>query len=86
MVCSDISALKEQKIKLHETNLRLDAALEHMLQGLCLYDSEGRLQVVNRRFCEIFAIPHGKIRPGMSFSDVLALSIAAGNHGEPDGG
>jgi len=81
VVCSDISALKEQKIKLHETNLRLDDALENMVQGLCLYDSEDRLQVVNRRFREIFGIPHEKIQPGMGFSDVLALSVAVGNHG-----
>ena len=77
MVCSDISALKEQRFELHATNLRLDAALENMSQGLCLYDNEGRLQVVNRRFCEIFGIPHGQIQPGMSFSDILALSVAA---------
>jgi diguanylate cyclase (GGDEF)-like protein/PAS domain S-box-containing protein len=82
VVCSDISALKEQRFELHATNLRLDAALENMSQGLCLYDKQGRLQVVNRRFCEIFGIPHGQIRLGMSFSDILALSVAVGNHGD----
>jgi diguanylate cyclase (GGDEF)-like protein len=82
VVCSDISTLKEQRFALHATNLRLDAALENMSQGLCLYDHEGRLQVVNRRFCEIFGIPHGQIRPGMSFSDILALGVAVGNHGD----
>ncbi|HAR29784.1 MAG TPA: deubiquitinase, partial [Bradyrhizobium sp.] len=34
LVYSDISTLKQQKAELHETNLRLDAALTHMSQGL----------------------------------------------------
>lgn len=81
LVYSDITSLKQQKAELHATNLRLDAALTHMSQGLCLYDSEARLQVVNRRFCEIFDISPELVRPGMTFEDVLSLSVAAGNHG-----
>ncbi|QPF84208.1 EAL domain-containing protein [Bradyrhizobium genosp. L] len=81
LVYSDITALKQQKAELHETNLRLDAALTHMSQGLCLYNSEARLQVVNRRFCEIFDISPELVLPGMTLEDVLELSIAAGNHG-----
>jgi diguanylate cyclase (GGDEF)-like protein len=81
LVYSDITSLKQQKAELHATNLRLDAALTHMSQGLCLYDSAARLQVVNRRFCEIFDISPELVRPGMTFEDVLSLSVAAGNHG-----
>ncbi len=80
VVFSDITALKKQEEQLHETNRRLDAALENMSQGLCLYDKEGRLQVVNRRFCEIFNIPVGCVSAGMSFESILALSVMAGNH------
>ena len=49
------------------TNLRLDAALDNMSQGLCLYDADDRLQVVNRRFCEIFGLQREKVRPGLTF-------------------
>ncbi len=52
VVCSDISLLKQQEETLKGINLRLDAALDNMSQGLCLYDKDNRLQVVNRRFCE----------------------------------
>jgi diguanylate cyclase (GGDEF)-like protein/PAS domain S-box-containing protein len=82
VVCSDITVQKEQEARLTETNLRLDAALDNMSQGLCLYDSENRLQVVNRRFCEIFHLAPESVRPGMSFEDVLGLSVTAGNHGQ----
>ncbi len=82
VVCSDITVQKEQEARLTETNLRLDAALDNMSQGLCLYDAENRLQVVNRRFCEIFHLMPEHVQPGMSFEEIVALSVAAGNHGE----
>jgi diguanylate cyclase (GGDEF)-like protein len=79
-VCSDISLLKEQEDRLTATNLRLDAALDNMSQGLCLYDAQHRLMVVNRRYSEIYGLPAGAIVPGMSAQDVLRVSLAAGNH------
>jgi diguanylate cyclase (GGDEF)-like protein len=82
VVYSDITAIKQQEAQLHATNLRLDAALKNMSQGLCLYDSDSRLQVVNARFCEIFDISPELVRSGMTFDDILALSVAAGNHGD----
>ncbi|MDP4003630.1 EAL domain-containing protein [Methylobacterium sp. NEAU K] len=79
-VCSDISVLKEQEDRLTETNLRLDAALDNMSQGLCLYDAQHRLMVVNRRYSEIYGLPPGAVVPGMSARAVLEAGIAAGNH------
>ena len=47
-----------------------------MSQGLCLYDAQNRLEVFNRRFLEIFKL----IKPGISYKDVLAISIGVHNH------
>jgi diguanylate cyclase (GGDEF)-like protein len=80
IVCSDITVLKQQEETLTGINLRLDAALDNMSQGLCLYDAEDRLQVVNRRFYEIFGLRRENVRPGQTYKDILKLSIAAGNH------
>ncbi|WP_409566984.1 EAL domain-containing protein [Methylobacterium sp. J-048] len=79
-VCSDISLLKEQEDRLTATNLRLDAALDNMSQGLCLYDAQHRLMVVNRRYGEIYGLASNAVVPGMSAQDVLAACLAAGNH------
>jgi diguanylate cyclase (GGDEF)-like protein len=79
-VYSDISMLKDHEAKLKAANLLLDAALSNMCQGLCLYDSEYRLKVVNRRFCEIFRLSPELVKPGLLFREVLELSVAAGNH------
>ncbi|WP_456717450.1 MULTISPECIES: EAL domain-containing protein [unclassified Bradyrhizobium] len=81
LVYSDITGLKQQEAELEATNLRLDAALTHMSQGLCLYDRDARLQVVNRRFCEIYGLSLELVFQGITFEDVLGLSVAAGNHG-----
>ncbi|MBE7201118.1 MAG: EAL domain-containing protein, partial [Parafilimonas terrae] len=77
-VCSDISMLKGQEAQLRQTNLRLDAALDNMSQGLCLYDAESRLMVVNRRYTEIYDLPADAVVPGMTASEVLAISLAQG--------
>ncbi|HZT27216.1 MAG TPA: EAL domain-containing protein [Pseudolabrys sp.] len=74
VVCSDISQLKEQKARLHETNLRLDAALDNMSQGLCLFDAQNRLQVVNRRFYEIFGLSRDLIASGVDIQKILDWS------------
>ena len=85
-VLSDVTVLKTQEEKLRATNFSLDAALENMSQGLCLYGADGRLMVVNRRFADIYALDAAAVRPGLAFDDVIRLKIAAGGHGaiEPD--
>ena len=80
MACSDITVLKDQEETLKGINMRLDAALDNMSQGLCLYDAHDRLQVVNRRFCEIFGLAGEKVQSGLTYKEILELSIAAGNH------
>ncbi len=74
IVCSDISHSKEQEANLRQINLRLDAALDNMSQGLCLFDAQNHLEVVNRRFFEIFGLSRDQIQPGITFDAVLELS------------
>ena len=72
-VCSDMSLLKEQEDQLKRSHSQLDAALSNMLQGLCLFDAEGSLLVFNRRFCDMFGVDAGTLRPGMSIREVARL-------------
>ena len=67
-MCSDISYSKEQEDSLRQINVRLDAALDNMSQGLCHFDRENRLEVVNRRFFEIFGLSREQIQPGITFA------------------
>jgi diguanylate cyclase (GGDEF)-like protein/PAS domain S-box-containing protein len=81
VVCSDITLSKQQEASLRQTNWRLDAALDNMSQGLCLFDAQHRLEVVNRRFFEIFGLPRNKIQPGSTFQEILELKVATQSHG-----
>src|SRR5580704_11276839 len=78
-LCSDISRLKTQESSLRETNVLLDAALENMSQGLCLYDGQNRLEVFNRRFLEIFKLPPERIKTGVTYREVLDTAIPLNN-------
>jgi diguanylate cyclase (GGDEF)-like protein len=81
---TDITALKRHEAALSETALRFDAALNNMSQGLCMFDRENVLLVVNRRFCEIYRVDPAKVVPGITFREMMAFSIAAGNHARTD--
>lgn len=55
-ICSDITALKQHEAKLEQANTRLDAAMDNMAQGLCMFDSGKQLRLINRRLCEMFGL------------------------------
>ena len=81
---SDITTMKTHEAELERSNLWLDAALSNMSQGLCLFDADNRLVIVNRRFCDIYRLPRERVHPGISFHALLELSVRAGNHGARD--
>jgi diguanylate cyclase (GGDEF)-like protein/PAS domain S-box-containing protein len=63
--------------KLHEQNMRRDHALNHMIQGLCMFDGQNRLVVWNREYETMYGLsPH--IRRGWNFADLLQARYDAG--------
>ncbi len=81
-VWSDISAIRQREQDLRQSNLCLDAALNSMVQGLCLFGPDGRLRVANRRYGEIFQIDPEVLRAGAELRDLLAASLQANNYGD----
>ena len=59
---------------------RFEQAIVNMPQGICLYDAQDRLQLVNQQFCRIYNQPLPTLRMGMRFYDILANSCAVGNY------
>ncbi|MCK9908970.1 EAL domain-containing protein [Microbacteriaceae bacterium K1510] len=56
---------------------RLDAALNNMAQGLCMFDVRRHLLVSNHRFEEIFNIAPGAVTPGMPVGKLMRLAQVA---------
>jgi diguanylate cyclase (GGDEF)-like protein len=59
---------------------RFEHAIATMPQGICLYDAQDRLQLVNEQFCKIYNQPMSRLRLGMSLYEILSDSCAIGNY------
>jgi diguanylate cyclase (GGDEF)-like protein len=57
---------------------RLDTALDHMTQGLTLFDRSERLVVCNQRYLEIYGLSPDVVRPGCSLREVMAHRLETG--------
>jgi len=66
--------------ELGRANMRFDAALNNMSQGLSMYDAEQRLVVANRRFSEIYGLTPDQTKPGTTARQVLEYRIATGTY------
>src|ERR1700716_4667769 len=62
---------------------RFEQAVMNMPQGICLYDAQDRLQLVNEQFFRIYSQPMASLHMGMRFYDILANSCAVGNYPGP---
>jgi diguanylate cyclase (GGDEF)-like protein len=63
---------------------RLQAVIEHLPQGVCMFDRHERLIISNARYAQIYGIDPERIAPGMPLIEVLKLRVAAGSyHGDP---
>ncbi|WKA26888.1 bifunctional diguanylate cyclase/phosphodiesterase [Bradyrhizobium roseum] len=75
---------RRAKGELHSQKILLDTALDNMSQGLCMFDADGRILLVNQRYAELMD-RSGMPMQGRLLVDVLRESKAAGEwHGDPD--
>ncbi len=77
----DITRQVRYKRALQDRNQLLDAALDHMAHGLCAYDADMRLIVVNRRYLELYGLTGEDARPGTPLIELMRCSISRGVHG-----
>jgi diguanylate cyclase (GGDEF)-like protein len=61
----------QQATELARTNMRFDAALSNMTQGLCLFDADQKLVVANSRFREMYNFPQELVQPGTPLAQIL---------------
>src|SRR6185369_10584200 len=63
--------IAESKEQLRQQNVRLDAALNNMSQGLCMFNADEEIVVFNRRFLEMYKLSPQVVRPGAKFRDLI---------------
>jgi diguanylate cyclase (GGDEF)-like protein len=64
--------------KNNERQLELDAILNHLPQGICIFDSAARVVMWNKRYAQMCGLSPGAGKRGLTLGDVLAQRAAAG--------
>jgi diguanylate cyclase (GGDEF)-like protein/PAS domain S-box-containing protein len=63
--------IDESEAKLRAQNAQLDAALNNMSQGLCLFDADERVVVFNRHFLEMYRLSPQVVKAGCTLRELL---------------
>lgn len=89
---SDITEMKHREFdllrisqQLHAKNRHFDAALNNMIQGLCMFDKDQRLIVCNRRYLDMYGFSPDFVKPGILLRDIMKYSVSLGNYTEEEG-
>ncbi|WP_331326656.1 EAL domain-containing protein [Methylobacterium fujisawaense] len=75
-------ARSERDLRAHYE--RFGVALDNMVQGLCLFDADERLVILNERFATLYAIPDHLRQPGTRAEDLRRFVLA--KHRDAGGG
>jgi len=84
-----VRALAEVELKrqreLAEHNMRFNAAVENMSQGVCMFDAESKLVVCNHLYGKMYGLPPELLKAGTLHSKIIAHrvrnGILKGDHG-----
>jgi diguanylate cyclase (GGDEF)-like protein len=71
-------SLAAKNVELDSAHRQLDATLANLIQGVCFFDEQARIVCCNRRYGELYDLPEGSVRPGMTLMQVANLRLAAG--------
>jgi len=72
--------LRAREEELRHQKLLLEAAVNNMSRGLCIFDANRLLVISNQQYADIYRLPPELVIPGTSHDDILACRIAHGIH------
>jgi diguanylate cyclase (GGDEF)-like protein len=72
--------VQKRKRELERQNIRLDAAVNNISQGLCMFDPKGRLVICNAPYARIYNLPDELVRPGTPLETILDRLFETGIH------
>ncbi len=64
--------------ELSTQNMRLDAALNNMVQGLAMFDAEHRLVLSNARYAKIYGLKPEQVKAGTTLRQIIEQRIGNG--------
>ena len=76
--------LRAREADLHAQNMRFDAAVSNMSQGLVMFDSDACLVFSNQRYIDMYSLKQDDVRPGFSLRRLIDQRIDGGTFsGDP---
>lgn len=73
-----LDLLQASKEQLQDKNLRFDTAMDHMSQGLCMFDRDQRILVCNKRYAQMYGLSLEQVQPGTTLREIVEHRIANG--------
>ncbi len=73
-----IAGMEARTEELKDRNEKFNACLETMSQGLCMFDSEKRLVVCNKRYLDLYDLPASLSKPGTHLREIIEHRITSG--------
>jgi diguanylate cyclase (GGDEF)-like protein len=86
LMINELAAARQQLVESSEAEIRtqcerLDAAINNMVQGLCMFDAQQKLIVCNTRYAELYDIPAEFTVPGTSLRTILERRVRLSGEG-----
>jgi diguanylate cyclase (GGDEF)-like protein/PAS domain S-box-containing protein len=69
---------RRAKHLLRDRNVLLDAALNNMIQGVNMFDAQGRLMLFNERYLQMYRMSPDVVKPGCSIRELVENRIKSG--------
>ena len=63
--------LAEKSCELERANEQIDAALNNITQGLCMFDKDTRIVVFNNRYIEMYGLSREVVKPGCTLRRLI---------------
>ncbi len=79
-----LKLLDDANAAIHYNREILQTALDHVRQGIAVFDKDLNLVCWNRQFGEIFDLPHALTRVGVALADILGYVVHHADHDRRD--
>ena len=74
------TSLIENAAELEHMNVRFDAAINNMTQGLCMFDGDQKVLVSNVRYAEIYGLSRDQVKAGTTLREILKFRREKGTN------
>lgn len=81
---SDITARRHDEQVLEQKSTLLQTTLDHMAEGIVVYDTDLKLIAFNQIFVDLYGFPQDFIQPGRSYEEVSRNMAENGHYGAGD--